>query len=97
MAQVLRTRQAHIDLLEIWTHMADSNPRAADRLLENIGRTCEALAEFPRMGRSRPELAPELRSIPVGDYIIFYRPVEEGIQVVRVLHGARDIDRSFDT
>jgi len=97
MAPVLRTRQAHVDLLEIWGHMADSSPRAADRLLERIGRTCDTLAEFPQMGRSRPELAPALRSIPVGSYIVFYRPVEEGIEVVRVLHGARDIDRSFDT
>ena len=95
MAQVLRTRQAHIDLLEIWTHMADSNPRAADRLLENIGRTCETLAEFPRMGRSRPELAPELRSIPVGDYVIFYRPVDDTVEIVRILYGARDIESIF--
>ena len=48
------------------------------------------------MGRNRPDLAPELRSFPVDNYIIFYRPISEGIQVIRVLHGARDIPPLFD-
>jgi hypothetical protein len=47
------------------------------------------------MGRVRDELAADLRSFPFGRYVIFYEPIEDGIDVVRVLHGARDIDAVF--
>jgi len=47
------------------------------------------------MGRARDELATDLRSIPFGRYVIFYEPIDDGIDVVRVLHSARDIDAVF--
>jgi len=47
------------------------------------------------MGRKRPELAAELHSFPFGRYVIFYTPVDGGIDVVRVLHSARDGDAVF--
>jgi len=48
------------------------------------------------MGRSRDELAPGVRSLPFGRYIVFFEPVPDGIDVIRVLHGSRDIDASFE-
>jgi toxin ParE1/3/4 len=47
------------------------------------------------MGRAREELAADLRSFPFGRYVIFYTPVDGGIDVVRVLRSARDIDAAF--
>lgn len=47
------------------------------------------------MCRARDELAADLRSFSFGRYVIFYAPVEHGIDVVRVLHSARDIDAVF--
>ena len=47
------------------------------------------------MGRSRPELAASVHSFPVARYVVFYRPAADGIEVVRVLHGARDIGATF--
>jgi toxin ParE1/3/4 len=44
------------------------------------------------MGRSRPELATDLRSFPVGHYVIFDVPLPKGVEIVRVLHGSRDIE-----
>jgi toxin ParE1/3/4 len=49
------------------------------------------------LGRSRPELASDLRSFPTGSYIIFYVPIETGIEIVRVVSGNRDIDALFGT
>jgi toxin ParE1/3/4 len=49
----------------------------------------------PLLGRLRPELALNLRSFPVDNHVIFYRPIDAGIEVARVLHGARDIDALF--
>ncbi len=41
------------------------------------------------------KLAADLRSFPFGRYVIFYMPVQDGIDVVRVLHSARDVDAAF--
>ena len=48
------------------------------------------------MGKKRDELLPYLRSFPVENYLIFYRPIEEGIEVLRVVSGYRDLKRLFD-
>jgi toxin ParE1/3/4 len=91
MGTILRTVLAEEDLLDIWAHIAEDNPDAADRLLDQLALTAETLAENPRAGRLRDELAPALRSLPVGNYVIFYEPIKDGIVIVRVLHGARDL------
>ncbi|MFN6563165.1 MAG: type II toxin-antitoxin system RelE/ParE family toxin [Nostoc sp. ChiSLP01] len=44
------------------------------------------LAKFPQIGKQRSELAPLLRSFPVKNYLIFYRPIDEGIEIVRILY-----------
>ncbi len=79
MPQVLRTSQAATDLLEIWVYIAqEGSMDAADRVLNTIDQKCQALAEQPEMGRRRDELAPGLRSLPVGNYVVFYRGRDEG-------------------
>lgn len=96
MGTVLRTTQAHWDLVDIATELGRKNPVAADELLDTIEDKCKLLAQFSEMGRRREELAPGLRSFPVGSYIIFYRGRADGIQVIRVLHAARDLPQLFD-
>ncbi|WGM40609.1 Toxin ParE3 [Caulobacter sp. NIBR1757] len=49
------------------------------------------LAEFPNAGPARDDLAPGLRSFAVYPYVLFYRPITGGIEVVRVLDGRRNI------
>jgi toxin ParE1/3/4 len=95
MGQILRTNQAHRDLVEIAVYLNEQNPVAADRVLDAIDDYCRLLADFPEMGRKRDELAPSLRSYPVGNYVIFYRVESKGIQIIRVLHGARDLPGFF--
>lgn len=92
MPRVLRKPLARVDLIEIWNYVADDSPANADRLLDLINKQCQTLARFPKMGRARSELSPSLRSFPVGNYVIFYREVSKGIEIIRVLHGARDIE-----
>lgn len=91
MARVLQTPRSRRDLLDIWSFVAEDSPEAADRLLEGIDQKCKLLAQFPEMGRRREELAASLRSFSAGSCIIFYRLVEDGVEVIRVLHGARDL------
>ena len=92
MPRVLRKPLARADLLDIWNYVADDSPANADRLLDTINKQCQMLARFPQMGRARNELCASLRSFPVGNYVIFYREVSKGIEIIRVLHGARDIE-----
>ena len=92
MAQVFRSELAQKDLLEIWHYISDFNLTAADRILGEIGAKCEMLAEMPTVGVARPDLGADLRCSVAGNYVIFYRPVEGGIEVARVLHGRRDFD-----
>ena len=96
MPKVLRTSEANLDLVEIAYRIAEENPIAADDWLDAIGQKCQLLAQMPELGRKRPDLAPEVRSFPVGNYVIFCRPVNRGIQVIRILHGARNIPMLFD-
>jgi toxin ParE1/3/4 len=87
--------RAQRDLDEIWDYIAQESVAAANRLIDTIVATCHRLASQPEMGRLRPELAPNLRSFPVRNYVTFYRPTQDGIEVARVLHGSRDIDALF--
>jgi toxin ParE1/3/4 len=84
-----RTLRAEEDLIEIWLSIATDNPAAADRLLDTIERTCRRLARSPHLGPARPDLAAGLRYLPVGRYLILYREVDNGVEIVRIIHGAR--------
>jgi toxin ParE1/3/4 len=96
MAEILLDRAAKADLLEIWEYIAEDNPAAADRVLDQIWEAFRVIARFPMAGTARPELAPDLRSYSVKKtYVVFFRAVQGGIQIVRVLHGRRDINAIF--
>ncbi|HET7078497.1 MAG TPA: type II toxin-antitoxin system RelE/ParE family toxin [Chloroflexia bacterium] len=97
MARIIRHRRALTDLLEIWGHIAaESGEARATAYLRKIRQKIEVLAEQPGMGRSRDELSEGLRSLPVASHMIFYRPLPDGIEVVRVIHGKRDINAVFE-
>jgi toxin ParE1/3/4 len=87
---------ARSDLDEIWFYIAQDNADAADKFIHVIVSRFPKLAAMLQMGRQREELSPHLRSFPVGRYVIFYRPMENGIEIVRVLHGARDLPPLFE-
>lgn len=89
--RITRKPQARLDLLDIWTFIAEDNEGAADRTLDRIENALRSIAENPQMGRARSELRPGVRSFPVGSYILFYRVLGDTIDVVRVLNSFRDI------
>ena len=91
MARIIRAPAAEIDAVEIWVYIALDNPAAADRLLEKFDQMFVTLSLQPHLGKSVEILAPGLRFIPIGSYLVFYRPIDEGVEIVRLLHGSRDI------
>lgn len=95
MGHVTRRPLAAADILDIWDHIAEDSVEQADRWVDKLDEKFKLIATQPLMGRVRGELAVDLRSFPFGRYVIFYAPLEHGIDVVRVLHSARDIDAVF--
>jgi toxin ParE1/3/4 len=80
------------DLQDIWDFIASDNPVAADKLEDEFFEAFEMLAKHPRMGHVRSDLTPrDVRFWPVGEYLIVYRSFPAPLQVVAVLHGARDV------
>ncbi len=68
---------------------------AAARVIDALEKRCQILAQFPGLGTPCEDLATGLRRSPVGKYVIFFRASDDGIEVVRILHGARNISPSF--
>lgn len=99
MNKVVRRPTANRDLVSIFRHLArQAGMRVADRFFAEAEATFARLAGMPGIGAPyRPDepLYADLRYFPVSRYrdsLVFYRPIPGGIEVYRVLHGARDID-----
>ncbi len=94
--RILRTPEAHQDLLDIWAYIAVENaPAIADTVLARIHGALDVLAFAPGIGRERSEFPGMPRSFVVRPYVIFYEPLPggDGILVWRIIHGARDLPR----
>ena len=96
MAELRISPRAREDLIEIWSYIADDSVTNADAFIDRLYETIESLGRHPGSGRQREELAPGIHSFPFGRYMIFYRTVTNSIEIVRVLHGARDIENIFE-
>jgi antitoxin ParD1/3/4/toxin ParE1/3/4 len=97
MSRFVLTPAARADLNEIFDYISRDSPDAAHRVLEELRTAMKKLARMPDMGHFRRDLASEpLRFWPVFSYLIIYRPEARPLQVVRVLHGARDIRRIME-
>lgn len=92
---IARSRQARADLVELAVYYGDRSPTAAFKLLDRIESVLGFLEANPHAGRARPELRQGVRSFPVRPVVVFYLPQAHGIEVVRVLHGARDVGPDF--
>jgi toxin ParE1/3/4 len=96
------TPQAREDLLDIYLTIGIDNATAAERLYSAIEEKVNLLAAHPRLGVRRPEIAPSARMLVEGVYLLLYEThpdTDEGpvdvIEIVRVIHGHRDLSRIF--
>lgn len=86
--------RAEADLDAIDDYLFEQDSAVAERFALEFDRQFRLLAENPHLGRSSP-YASDLRRFAMRPYIIFYRPISDGIEIVRVLHGARNLDEIF--
>lgn len=86
----LRLRpEAEADIEAIALYIAEDSPSAALRWYAEIHAHCHRIADMPEIGVARPHIRPGLRTFPVGNYLILYRQIDDGAEIVRVVHGAR--------
>ena len=95
MGKVIRAPRAKTELLRIGRYIARSNLSAAPHFLDKVDEALTQLARFPGLEPSRDELSRGLRSFPVGNYILFYRVLRDGIQLLRVIDGRQDLPPKF--
>jgi len=89
MTRLVITPQAERDLEKIGDNIAGDNPAAADKLIARLQEVSELLGERPRLGMARPDIAADLRHFPVGNYLVLYRDIGDGVEIVRYAHGRR--------
>ena len=90
---LVRSDPAERDLLEIGRYIARDSVDSALRFLDRVDAALQMIQEFPGVGQARPEIAHGVQSFPLGQYLILYRVMDAEIQLLRVLHGARDIEQ----
>ena len=89
------TPDAADDLFDIWSFIARNSPDSADRVEESILSACEQLTKNPLIGTVRADLT----ALPVRfwavpsfrNYLVVYDPAVQPLQIIRILHGARDV------
>ncbi|MGB4467828.1 MAG: type II toxin-antitoxin system RelE/ParE family toxin [Azovibrio sp.] len=87
--------QAESDLETIGDYIAQDNPRRAMTFVRELRRQCRKITEAPQAYRPRPELGKGLRSCAYGNYLVFFFEEPGLVRIVRVLHGAMDIEAQF--
>jgi toxin ParE1/3/4 len=96
MRSVHRSPEAEADLQSTLSYLAERSPPAAKRYAKQFQGKIRLIANQPAVGRKRDALRPGLRSVVVHPYVLFYRFTDTQIEIVRVLHGARDLPTFFD-
>jgi toxin ParE1/3/4 len=96
MMRVVWSPDAEGDLIGLWAYLErEASATTADAQITRLHEASQKLAELPHAGRRRNELMPGLRSRLVSPYLVFYRVDVGEVQIVRVLHGSRDLTAIF--
>jgi toxin ParE1/3/4 len=96
MTPVRISAEAEADLDAIWLYIAADNPVNADGFLDRLVTSLTTtLSTAPLAGRTRDEFELGLRSFPIENYIAFYRLRDTTVEIVRIIHSARDLSAIF--
>jgi toxin ParE1/3/4 len=93
MSNIIIRSTAENDLTKIWLYIAEDSPLAADRVFDAAQSTFDSLSEKPKIGKlfeSKRKMLKGIRFFPISEYpkyIVYYREINNGIEIVRVLHA----------
>lgn len=94
MSRFVLTPAAEGDLLKIIEYLEGDSPDAVLRVVDALDEAMQRLADNPAIGHVRPDLTDQdVRFWPVFKYLVVYRPETNPLEIVRVLHGRRDVER----
>lgn len=95
--EIIRSPRAERDVDEIVAYLDSVRPEAADRFLDRLGTLVELLSRQPGLGPLRKEFGPEIRVALVRGFahVVFYRETDDGIAIVRVIDGRRNLPERF--
>ncbi len=83
---------ARADLDAIYESKAAIDRDMAIRFFEQVREKCRQFAQFPNMGKNYNTIQRNLRGFIVDNYIIFYFPRPDGIDIARIINGYRDLE-----
>lgn len=96
MTPVRRVRPKAVDDMEaIAYRIGEDNPAAADRWLATLDELLNRLAEFPRLAPCS-SINSHWRVMPFGSYLLVYREIEHGVDLLRIVHGSRDLETALE-
>jgi toxin ParE1/3/4 len=95
MGKIRRTAAARLDYLQIFLYVGERNLAAAEKLIRRFDEALELILKHPGAGPERPDLGRGLRTYPVGKYLLIYRATNQGIDLLRAVHGARNLRKLF--
>ena len=96
MSRYVINAEATQDLNSIADYFAENSLETGERFFREFDRKCQQLVAFPSSGKSYSEIRPDLRGLSLSSYIIFYRLLDDGIEILRVVSGRRDLMYLFD-
>lgn len=94
--QFIVSPDAKQDLDDIWEYYAERDLAYAKKLLTEISKKFSLLVQYPEIGRERNDLILYMRSFAVKDYLIFYLPISDTIEILRVVKASRNLAKLFD-
>src|SRR4051812_7289852 len=97
MKEPIFTPKSVADLEEIWNYIGQHSPQVADRFIGELLQAIDRLAQYPKLGRPRPQLRKGVRSFPHGNYIILYDVVAGRVHILHVVSGFRDLKQLLET
>jgi toxin ParE1/3/4 len=83
------------DLNKIADYFAQTNLEVGEQFFRDFNRKCKQLVAFPNSGKRYEEIRPDLRGLRLGEYIVFYRLLEDGVEILRVVSGRRNFSSLF--
>jgi len=100
--RIRRTKQLRQDLIDVYRYIHERNPRAAEKVFDAIERNIKSLLETPGVGHRWESSDPRLEGMrvavvtPYRNYLIFFRASPKGVDVYRLIHGARELGEIMD-
>ncbi|MEH1883303.1 MULTISPECIES: type II toxin-antitoxin system RelE/ParE family toxin [unclassified Nostoc] len=84
------------DINEIADYFAETSLDAGERFFSEFNRKCQQIVAFPNSGKSYAKIRPDLRGVSLQGYIVFYKVLDDGIEILRVVSGRRNFPSLFE-